>query len=97
MATGKDFDERLARFRKLPTFLRVVVSRPRTFIALGVAIVVFLLLPDSLRLVTRAVICDASSAERGGSASFIDISLPGLQPAGGRPTTPARGYVPTRS
>jgi uncharacterized membrane protein len=56
MATGKDFDERLARFRKLPTFLRVVVSRPRTFVALGVAIVVFLLLPDSLRLVTRALV-----------------------------------------
>jgi len=56
MAEGKEFDERLARFYKLPMFLRVVVSRPRTFIALGIALVVFLLLPESRRLVTRALV-----------------------------------------
>jgi len=56
MAQGKDFDERLARFYKLPMFLRVVVSRPRTFIALGIALVVFFLLPESRRLVTRALL-----------------------------------------
>ena len=56
MAEGKEFDERLARFYKLPMFLRVVVSRPRTFIALGIALVAFLLLPESRRLVTRALL-----------------------------------------
>ena len=30
MTTGKDFEERLARFRKLPMLVRVVVSRPRS-------------------------------------------------------------------
>jgi uncharacterized membrane protein len=56
MPQGGEFDERLARFYKLPMFLRVVVSRPRTFIALGIALVVFLLLPESRRLVTRALL-----------------------------------------
>ena len=56
MADGKGFEERLARFRKLPMFLRVVVARPRTFIALGVALAVFFLLPESRRLVTRALV-----------------------------------------
>jgi uncharacterized membrane protein len=53
---GKEFEERLVRFRKLPMPLRVVYSRPRTFIALAVAIVGFFLLPGSLRLVTRALV-----------------------------------------
>jgi uncharacterized membrane protein len=56
MAADRDFEERLVRFRKLPVFLRVIVSRPRTFIALGIALVVFFLLPDSRRLVTRALV-----------------------------------------
>ena len=56
MASDKDFEQRLARFRKLPMFLRVVVSRPRTFIAVGIAILVFFLIPDSRRLVTRALV-----------------------------------------
>jgi uncharacterized membrane protein len=56
MAGDKEFEQRLVRFRKLPMFLRVVVSRPRTFVALGVAIVVFFLLPDSHRLVTRVLV-----------------------------------------
>jgi len=56
MADDKEFEQRLARFRKLPMFLRVIVSRPRTFIALAVALVVFFLLPDSRRLVSRALI-----------------------------------------
>ncbi len=56
MADGREFEQRLARFRKLPMFLRVVVSRPRTFVALGVALLVFFLLPDSRRLVTRALV-----------------------------------------
>ena len=56
MADGKEFEERLARFRKLPMFVRVVVSRPRTFVAIAIAIVVFFLLPDSRRLVTRVLV-----------------------------------------
>ena len=56
MADGREFEERLARFRKLPVFLRMVVSRPRTFVAIAVALAVFFLLPESLRLVTRALL-----------------------------------------
>jgi uncharacterized membrane protein len=56
MPSDRDFEQRLVRFRKLPMFLRVVVSRPRTFVALGVALLVFFLLPDSQRLVTRALV-----------------------------------------
>jgi uncharacterized membrane protein len=56
MTTGKEFEQRLDRFRKLPMPLRVVVSRPRTFISLGIALAVFFLLPESRRLVTRALI-----------------------------------------
>jgi uncharacterized membrane protein len=56
MASDKDFEQRLARFRKLPMFLRVVVSRPRTFVAVGVALLVFFLMPDSRRLVTRVLV-----------------------------------------
>src|SRR5215470_15939283 len=56
MAAGREFDQRLDRLRKLPMPLRVVVSRPRTFVALAVALVVFFLLPESRRLVTRALV-----------------------------------------
>src|SRR4030095_12855846 len=56
MAAGREFEQRLDRFRKLPMPLRVVVSRPRTFVALAVALVVFFLLPESRRLVTRALV-----------------------------------------
>jgi uncharacterized membrane protein len=56
MAAGKDFEERLARFRKLPMFVRVVVSRPRTFVALAIAIVLFFVVPDSYRPLTRALV-----------------------------------------
>lgn len=52
----KEFEQRLARFRKLPMFLRVVVSRPRTFVALAIALVAFFLMPESLRLATRALV-----------------------------------------
>src|ERR1700752_2800350 len=56
MAAGSELEQRLARFRKLPMPLRVVVSRPRMFVALAVALVVFFLLPESRRLVTRALV-----------------------------------------
>lgn len=54
--TGKEFDELLARFRKMPLAYRLVYGRPRTFAALAVGILVCLLLPSSLRLVTRLLI-----------------------------------------
>ena len=50
---GKEFEEHLLRFRKMPTPVRVVYARPRTFISIAVGIVAFFLLPGSLRLVTR--------------------------------------------
>jgi uncharacterized membrane protein len=54
---GKDAEEELLlRFRKMPKPVRVVYARPRTFIAIAVGIVACLLLPHSLRLVTRLLI-----------------------------------------
>lgn len=49
-------DPILVRFARLPVALRVVYSRPRTFIALGFAILSFFVLPDTLRLLTRLLI-----------------------------------------
>ena len=56
MADDKEFERRLVRFRKLPMFLRVAVSRPRTLIAIAVAVIAFVFLPEARRLVTRALI-----------------------------------------
>jgi uncharacterized membrane protein len=54
---GNEFEELLARFRKLPRPLRVIYSRPRTFISIAAGIAVFLLLSMStLQLVTRLLI-----------------------------------------
>ena len=53
---GKDFDEHLLRFRKMPVLVRVVYARPRIFIAIAVGIIAFFLLPGSLRLVTRLLV-----------------------------------------
>jgi uncharacterized membrane protein len=54
---GKDTDEEfLLRFRKMPAPVRVVYARPRTFFAFAVGVVACLLLPHSLRLVTRLLI-----------------------------------------
>jgi len=53
---GKDLDDLLARFRKMPAAWRIIYARPRTFAALAIGIVVCLLLPHSLRLVTRLLI-----------------------------------------
>jgi uncharacterized membrane protein len=52
----RDADDALARFRKLAKPVRVVYARPRTFISIGIGIVAFLLLPASLRSVTRALL-----------------------------------------
>jgi uncharacterized membrane protein len=53
---GREADDALARFRKMAKPLRVVYARPRTFISIAIGIVAFLLLPPSLRLVTRALL-----------------------------------------
>jgi uncharacterized membrane protein len=53
---GKDLNGLLVRFRKMPKPVRVVYSRPRTFISIVFGIAVFFLLPGSLRLVTRLLI-----------------------------------------
>jgi uncharacterized membrane protein len=53
---GKAPDDPLVRFRKLPKPVRVVYSRPRTFISMVLGIVAFFLLPGSWRLVTRLLI-----------------------------------------
>ena len=54
---GKDADDPLLlRFRKMPKPARVIYARPRTFIAIAIGIVACLLLPHSLRLVTRLLI-----------------------------------------
>jgi uncharacterized membrane protein len=53
---GNEFEDILAQFRKMPRPVRVVYARPRTFIAFAAGIVLFALLPVSLRLVTRLLI-----------------------------------------
>jgi uncharacterized membrane protein len=57
MADKEADDPILARFRKMSRPARIVYARPRTFIASAVGIVAFFFLPDSLRLVTRLLIC----------------------------------------
>jgi uncharacterized membrane protein len=56
MAGDDKEDPVLARFRNMSRPVRVVYARPRTFISLCVGILVCLLLPGSLRLVTRLLI-----------------------------------------
>jgi uncharacterized membrane protein len=56
MADSVPDDPLLIRFRKMSKPVRVVYARPRTFISVAAGIVAFLLLPGSLRLVTRLLI-----------------------------------------
>jgi uncharacterized membrane protein len=53
---GNELDDLLARFRRLPKPVRVVYARPRTFVSVAIGIVACLLLPGSLRLVTRLLV-----------------------------------------
>ena len=53
---GKEFEDALLRFRKLPKPVRVVYARPRIFISMAVGLAAFFVLPDPLRLVTRLLI-----------------------------------------
>lgn len=52
MANDKE-DPALARFRRMSRPMRLIYMRPRTFISLGIGILVCLLVPGSHRLVTR--------------------------------------------
>ena len=59
--TGKGVEEKaedalLLRFRKMSKPVRVIYGRPRTFISIAIGVIAFLLLPTSLRLVTRALV-----------------------------------------
>src|SRR5947207_4476796 len=54
--SGKEFEEHVRRFRKIPVPVRVVYARPRTFISMAIGIAAFFLLPGSLRLVTRLLL-----------------------------------------
>ena len=56
MANKEANDPLLVRFRKMSKPIRVVYSRPRTFMSVLIGIVAFFLLPGSLRLVTRLLI-----------------------------------------
>jgi hypothetical protein len=56
MAADKEIDDLLIRFRKMSKPVRVVYARPRVFISMVFGIAAFLLLPGSLRLVTRLLI-----------------------------------------
>jgi uncharacterized membrane protein len=53
MAAGGKEDPVLVRFRQMSRPMRLIYSRPRTFIALTTGVLVCLLLPGSPRLVTR--------------------------------------------
>ena len=53
---GKELEELLLRFRKMPKPVRVVYARPRTFLSIAIGIEAFFLLPGSLRLVTPMLI-----------------------------------------
>jgi uncharacterized membrane protein len=53
MAGGDREDPALARFRKMSRPVRLIYARPRTFISLGIGILVCLLVPGSHRVVTR--------------------------------------------
>jgi uncharacterized membrane protein len=56
MAAPEVEDTHLLRFRRMPVPIRVIYARPRTFVAFGVGVATFPLLPDMLRLVTRLLI-----------------------------------------
>lgn len=49
-------DPHLSRFHKLPRPVRAIYARPRTAISIVVGIITYMLLPDSLRQITRLLI-----------------------------------------
>jgi uncharacterized membrane protein len=52
----RDHEEFLARFQKMPTALRIIYGRPRTFIALAAGALSLLVMPDAWRLATRLLV-----------------------------------------
>ena len=56
MTGGTKEDPALVRFRQMSRPMRLIYARPRTFISLGVGILVCLLVPGSPRLTTRLVL-----------------------------------------
>ena len=56
MAVDGKEDPVLARFRQMSRPMRLIYARPRTFISLGIGILVGLLVPGSPRLTTRLVL-----------------------------------------
>jgi uncharacterized membrane protein len=56
MADKDNHDPVLARFANMSRPVRLVYARPRTFISMAIGILAFLLLPASLRGVTRALL-----------------------------------------
>jgi uncharacterized membrane protein len=48
--------EQLQRFKKLPRPVRFIYGRPRTFIAAALGLIVGVMLPDTFRIITRALI-----------------------------------------
>ncbi len=52
----KEFEDYLVRFQNLPLPVRIVFGRKRTFIAIALGVVVFLLVPETRRLATRLII-----------------------------------------
>lgn len=56
MAGEKAGDRDLLRLRAMPRPLRIVMGRPRLFIAIAIGVVALLLLPPTLRLGTRFLI-----------------------------------------
>jgi uncharacterized membrane protein len=57
MAADKETEDPiLVRFRQMSRPVRMVYARPRTFVAIAIGTVTFLLLPASLRMVTRLLV-----------------------------------------
>jgi uncharacterized membrane protein len=53
---NSELDDLVARIKRMPVPVRVVYVRPRTFLSIAIGIVAVLLLPGSLRPVTRLLI-----------------------------------------
>jgi uncharacterized membrane protein len=56
MSGAPEQDQRLARFHRLPRALRIFYGRPRTSVSIALGILMFFLLPGSMRLVSRSLI-----------------------------------------
>lgn len=54
--TPEPTDHRLARIKAMPTPVRFIYARARTFLALGCGLIAYLVLPDTIRQVTRLLI-----------------------------------------